>query len=224
MPRRTTPLVIEEYYHLFNRTVDKLPIFDQIKNCNRALNTLKYYTHINSFPRFSKLFFLPNEERFKIINDMNKEKRLVDVIAFCLMPNHFHLLLRQLTENGISKLLANFQNSFARYFNTKFDRAGPLWQGQFKAVRIEDDEQLLHVSRYIHLNPFTSNVVKDLKELESYQWSSLPEYTTNIKNGFCQKEIILSNYRSFRKYREFVLGYATYQRDLHKIKHLLLEQ
>lgn len=92
------------------------------------------------------------------------------------MPNHFHLLLKQTKENGISKLVANFQNSYTRYFNLKNERVGPLFQGVFKALRVKTDEQLIHVSRYIHLNPYSSSVIKSFEELKRYPWSSVEEY------------------------------------------------
>ena len=83
-------------------------------------------------------------------------QRVVDLICFCLMPNHFHLLLRQIEEDGIVKFVRNFQIGYSRYLNEKEKRSGALFEGQFKAVRVENDEQLIHVSRYIHLNPYSS--------------------------------------------------------------------
>ena len=78
---------------------------------------------------------------------------LVTFVSYVLMPNHFHLLVQQLTDDGISRLMKLLSDSYTRYFNTKNERVGPLLQGQFKAVRVESDEQLLHLSPYIHLNP-----------------------------------------------------------------------
>lgn len=119
--------------------------------------------------------------------------------------------------------MSNFQNSYARYFNTKSKRISPLWQGQFKAVRIEDDNQLLHISRYIHLNPYTSFVVKNLKALLQYQWSSLSEYLNPATGGICSKEIILSQFGNLDDYQKFILDQADYQRRLEGIKHLILD-
>lgn len=150
--------------------------------------------------------------------------KLVELICFCLMPNHLHLLLSQKKDNGISKFMANLQNSYTRYFNTKHERIGPLMQGQFKAVLIEDDEQLLHVSRYIHLNPYSSFIVKDLTDLEKYPWSSLPEYLGIVSTSICNKQVILSYFKSVEDYKKFVFDQADYQRKLEKIKHLILEK
>ena len=150
-------------------------------------------------------------------------KLLVEIIAYCLMPNHLHLLLKQLEENGISIFMSNLTNSYTRFFNTKQKRKGPLFQGKFKGVRIETDEQLFHVSRYIHLNPYSSFVLKSLEELESYPYSSLPEYLGLKKEIHCKTEIILNNFKNIQSYEDFVFDRAGYQRELEKIKHLAIE-
>lgn len=150
-------------------------------------------------------------------------KRLIEFVCFCFMSNHFHFLLKQSKDNGISKFMGQFENSYTRYFNTKYNKNGPILQGRFKAVMVEDDYQLLHLSRYIHLNPYSSFVVKNLADLESYPWSSLPEYLGKTEREICNKEIILSNFKTIEDYQQFVFDQADYQRNLEKIKHLLLE-
>lgn len=139
------------------------------------------------------------------------------------MPNHFHLLLKQNVEIGISNYVKKFQISYTRYFNTKQERDGPLLRGQFRAVRIEDENQLLHVNRYIHLNPYTSHVVNNIDDLKTYTWSSLWEYLGKPGDEFCQKKGILSNFKALNNYSEFVLNHADYQKQLSKIKHLTFE-
>jgi putative transposase len=139
------------------------------------------------------------------------------------MPNHFHILIKQKTDNGISKFMANIQNSYARYFNTKHKRIGPLFQGQFKAVKIESEEQLLHVSRYIHLNPYSSALVKNYEELEKYEWSSLKEYLNTTLFPFCSKDDIQEYFKKEGSYKEFVFDNADYQKRLEEIKHLILD-
>lgn len=140
------------------------------------------------------------------------------------MPNHFHFLLKQVEEEGTSKFMSNFTNSYTRYFNVKNKRNGPLFQGKFKAIRIETDEQLLHLSRYIHLNPYSSYVVKTLKDLEKYPSSSFPEYLGKSQTSLCSKEIILGQFKNLNLYKKFVFDQADYQRRLEKIKHLILEK
>jgi putative transposase len=148
---------------------------------------------------------------------------LVQIIAYCLLPNHFHLLLKQQKENGISKYMANLTNSYARYFNPKHKRRGPLFEGRFKAVRIETDQQLLHVNRYIHLNPYSSFLTKTVEQLFSYPYSSLPQYLKNGNSDSLEKEIILDFFKTPSSYKEFLKDQADYQRQLDIIKHLTLD-
>lgn len=224
MPARFVPLVNDHFYHIFNRGVNKQPIFQGVRDYKRAMGILEFYS-FNPKLRFSKFLLLSQEERNNFMDSLHKiNDKLVDIICFCLMPNHFHLLLNQLKDNGISKFMANLQNSFTRYFNTKHERIGPLLQGQFKAVLIEDDNQLLHVSRYIHLNPYSSFIVKDLASLEKYPWSSLSEYLGIASTQICEKLVILSHFKNAEDYKKFVFDQADYQRKLEKIKHLILEK
>lgn len=222
MPGRLTPLVEGEIYHILNRSISHQPLFTGNREYRRALDGMYFYS-FNSLPlKFSYFLKLSREKRENIINKLLQGKKLVEIICFCLMPNHFHFLLKQIAEKGIAEFMSNFQNSYTRYFNTRHKRIGPLFQGPFKAVRVETDEQLLHLSRYIHLNPHSSYVVKNIKDLEKYQWSSFLEYLEKRK-GFCQKEIVLSFYRAPENYKKFVCDQAEYQRELQKIKHLTFE-
>lgn len=136
------------------------------------------------------------------------------------MPNHFHFLLTQSTEEGISKFMGLIQNSYTKYFNLRKKRVGSLFQGQFKAKRVETNEQLLHLSRYIHLNPYSSFVVKTLEDLKEYPWSSLPNYLGINQNGFLKKSLVLDSFMDEKDYQRFVFNQADYQRELEKIKHL----
>jgi len=225
MPRRFEPLVNEQFYHIFNRGVNKQPICFAKKDYVRAIESFKFYLTPHPPVRYSRFINLPSEERKILLQNMDKKEKLVDLIAYCLMPNHFHLLLKQNIDDGITMLMRNFQISYTKYLNTKYDRTGPLLQGQFKVARIEDDEQLLHVSRYIHLNPFTSYHLGEIESLTAYPWSSLAEYLDliEIENEICKKELILSNFKNKDKYKEFIFNQADYQRKLENIKHLILE-
>lgn len=224
MPARFTPLVINQYYHIFNRGVNKQPIFQGLRDYKRALDILEFYSY-NTKLRYSKFLLLSQEDKNSFMDNLLKENdRLVEIVCFCLMLNHFHLLLNQKKDNGISKFMANLQNSYTRYFNTKHDRVGPLLQGQFKAVLVEDDNQLLHLSRYIHLNPYSSFIVKKIEDLKGYQWSSFPEYLGKVDTALCNKQIVLSHFKDIEGYKKFVFDQADYQRKLEEIKHLTLEK
>jgi putative transposase len=224
MPRRIIPLATGEIYHVVNRGVNQQPIFHDRRDYKRALEILSYYRFVKPPVRFSFLNRLVPEEQGRIWKELEKKaQRLVTIFSFCLMPNHFHLLLRQEKENGISRFLANFQNSFTRYFNTRHKRSGHLLQGQFKAVRIENENQFLHTCRYIHLNPYTSFVIRTPQELKTYPWSSLKEYMGDDPCTICELDTILSSFPSKERYLRFILDQKDYQRALGQIKHLLLE-
>lgn len=224
MPGREVVLATDEIYHIVNRGVNSQPTFINPRDYWRALNSFFYYQNSNLPMSYSRFLAQPKERQIDILESLKSEKDfLAEIISFCLMPNHFHFLLKQKVDNGISKFLANFTNSYARYFNTKTKRQGPLFQGRFRAVRIETDEQLLHVNRYAHLNPYTSYVVKTFEDLGNYPYSSLPEYLGKTKTNFCNKKIILDHFKSRKRYKKFVFDQADYQRRLEIIKHLILD-
>lgn len=213
MPYRTTPLVNNEIYHVFNRGVAKLPIFNNRRDYSRFLETIYYYQFQGPKPQFSQL------KRFKKL-DFEKNPKIVEVLCYCLMPNHYHFMLRQLQDNGISEFINKLTNSYTKYYNTKHERVGPLLQGQFKAIRISSDEQLIHLSRYIHLNPSTAYLVKNLKE---YTYSSYPTYLNLKIDLIPTKELILSFFKTIQKYEQFVLDQADYAKTLKEIGYLTLE-
>lgn len=223
MPSRKVPLVTGEIYHVLNRGVNNQPIFKDKRDFQRALEIFSFYQFIRPPIRFSFYERLAHSEKESFLKELDKSPKLVIPLAFCFMPNHFHFLVRQNQETGISKLLANFQNSYTKYFNTRHKRIGHLFQGQFRAVRIETEEQLLHTSRYIHLNPYTSYVVRTVGDLITYPWFSLIEYIENKTESICNTETVLSCFPSKKKYLQFVLDQKDYQRKLEQIKHLVLE-
>lgn len=224
MPRRKIPLVTNKIYHVINRSIGPIPIFQNQYNYRRFLNTMFYYQNTNASIKFSDLINLSSAQKHKIIEQLKVKKAFwVEIITYCLMPNHYHFLLKQLRENGIYNFIRLLSNSYSHFFNIKYNRKGSLFEGRFKAIRIETDEQLLHVSRYIHLNPYSSFIVKDFKSLFTYALSSLPEYLNKTKVNICNKEIILNQFSKIEDYKKFILNQADYQRSLQQIKHQLLE-
>jgi len=222
MPGRKTPLVTQEMYHVFNRGNNKQPTFFKPGDYKRALTTIEFYRVKNPPVSLSRYLNANKELQAAFSEQMHVSEKQVEIVAFAFMPNHFHFLLKQLSDNGISNFIGKFQNSYTKYANTKHQRDGALFLDQFKAVRIEDEDQLLHVSRYIHLNPLTSFVVKSLKDLEEFPWSSYKSYLSG-ENGLVKKDLILSHFKTISAYREFVSDRASYQRELEKIKHMLFE-
>jgi putative transposase len=150
------------FYHIYNRGVDKRVVFEDEKDHIRFINKL--------------LEFNQNQD---------KEPIFVDVICFCLMPNHFHLILRPVAENGITDFMRRISTGYAMYFNHKYERRGVLFETNYKSILIEDEEYLKHLSRYIHLNPkeiisrennLTDNIKSSNEILKKYRWSSFLDY------------------------------------------------
>lgn len=222
MPRRKIVIANNEVYHIVNRSIAKIPIFKGKRDYQRALETIDFYRFTNSLLSFSHYKRLQRKKEEEFIENLRKNKTLIEIFAFCLMPNHCHFLLKQNQNKGISIFMGNFLNSYARYFNTKYKRSGALFQSMFKAIRIESDEQLLHISRYIHLNPSSAYLI-EIKALEGYPWSSFPEYTSRI-HSFTKTDFILNYFKTKGAYKKFVFDQAEYQRELQKIKHLILEE
>jgi putative transposase len=209
MPRRLVALETGDIYHIMNRGVEKRKIFLSKSDFEHFLEGMDHYRSSES--KLSR----------KLGSKHNLNKELVEILAYCLMPNHFHLLLKQKRDGGISQFMGRLANSFTKYFNLRHDRVGPLFQGEFKAVSVDNDEQLLHLSRYIHLNPVVSGLLKDMTR---YEWSSYPVYIEQKENGFLSTKEILA-YFSKRKntYKDFVADQARYLKSLDKIQKKLLE-
>lgn len=222
MPYRNTPLVSGEIYHILNRAVARIPIFLNSKDFLRFLDLINYYRFQNTPISFSQFKQIEKEVRDRIFSTLVKENILnVEILAFCLMNNHFHFLLKQVADGGIARFISNLQNAYAKYFNIRTERSGPLFNPMFKSVRIVTGEQLLHVSRYIHLNPSTGYLV-EIEDLESYPWSSLSCYITDCNYSFVSAELILGLINK-KEYKKFVYDQAEYKRRLADIKHLTLE-
>lgn len=220
---RKTVFATGEIYHVYNLGVEKRPTFTDKREYDRALLTLDFYRHEGIFASLAQVLKLNLEKRdFFLTQLKNSKKNLVDILGYCLMPNHFHLLLRQVLDGGIPNFVGNFSNSYTRFFNTKHDRIGHLFQGVFKAVRIEDDEQLIHVLRYIHINPVVSALIKET-DLESYPYSSFSEYLAK-KENICNKKLILEHFGSIEKLKDFTYDQIDYGRRLEAIKHLVIEK
>jgi len=223
MPYRKTVFASGQYYHIYNRGVAYQPIYKNKRDYERFLLTLSYYRFRDCPVRLSKLLQTPKAIRDDILAALAKDDcKSVRIVAYCLMPNHFHLLVQQAKEDGISKYLRQSINSYAKYFNTKYKRVGSLFQDMFKAVRIESDEQLIHVSRYIHLNPLVSYLV-NREELLAYPWSSLKSYHGKSDCDLVVAETVLAHFKNGKEYMQFILDQEDYGKKLEHIKHLMLD-
>ena len=143
-------------YHVCNRGVDKRKIFLDDKDYLRGIHDLFEFN--DEAPAFNASYFFNKKPATPSIDTGNRyirepRKPLVEILAFCLMPNHFHLLLRPQTENGLALFLRKFSGGYARYFNQKYQRSGTLFQSRYKLVPVNQESHLIHLPFYIHLNP-----------------------------------------------------------------------
>ena len=185
-----------EFYHLINRGVDKKITFLEDSDYVRFIHDLYVFNNVNNVG--------PNH-RFREFQSQYVRRPLVEIHSFCLMPNHYHLLVSELEDNGISLFMRKINMGYAKYFNEKYSRSGVLWQGTFKRIHIERDAHFLYVPYYIHLNPLdlthsewrTGNILdmtSVMENLKKYRWSSLLDYLGQ-KNfpSIINKEILSEN-------------------------------
>ena len=164
-----------EFYHVLNRSNEKQTIFIEDENYQ---------------------FFLKRLRKYVIQGKQN-------VIAYCLMPNHFHLLLKETEDDRLKETMQGLQTSYAKAINKRFQKTGHLFQDTYNKIRIESDEQLLHLTRYIHMNPVKAGLVTHPEE---WLYSSYRDYTGLRKGTLPKPDIILSQFNSREAYRTFVEG------------------
>ncbi len=215
-------------YHICNRGVEKREIF---------LDDKDYYRFIHDLYEFNDQRPAENTYYRNLYETGTQRNRslLVEILAFCLMPNHFHLLLKQLADNGIS-IFMNKLGGYSTYFNKKYERIGSLFQGRFRAIRIERQEHFIYIPYYIHLNPLDlvesewregriKNLNKAVSFLYSYRWSSYLDYTGK-KNfpSIIQKNLLLNSLESQENYKKETLEWLKNMTgNLENIKPLTLE-
>jgi len=214
MNKRKEPLITGDTYHIFSRSIEGQTIYRNPSDYNRMIELLRYYMQASPPTRYSL-----SKVSSKIYLPIGKEyQELIQIIAHCIMPNHFHLILKQLLDDGISKYMNNVLNGYSRYFNTKYKRKGRLWESVFENIRIKDDDQLIHLTRYIHLNPTTAFLVNKPDE---WKYSSYKEYLSAIPKEKCLCQFDNLLHIEPAQYEEFVLGRIDEQRHLAIIKRLI---
>jgi len=174
MLRRKTPILADHYYHIYNRGNQRENIF---------------------FERENYLYFLRKFRQYF--------NGITDILCYCLMPNHFHFLLKPLNDEFPLKM-QNFTISYVKSINKRYNRVGHLFQGNFKAKLIEDNDVLLHLSRYIHLNPVFGKLVSTP---EDWEFSSYREYPGQRNGTLPKPDFILTQFRDHLDYKEFVKSY-----------------
>jgi len=193
---RYTKFVIKEYYHVYNRGTDKRDIFLDKEDVWRFIQCLK---ELNSVEIIGSIY----ENSFRKRNKLGSlAPKLVNIIAYCLNQNHFHLILEPVEDDGIQKFMHRISTGYTNYFNKKNKRSGSLFQGTYKAKHISLNEYLLHLGVYVNLN---DKVHKGLNKdwMGRLPISSFKEYTDVNYKGICKKDIILGQFKStgdFTKY------------------------
>lgn len=223
-----------QFYHVYNRGVDKRRVFMDDKDYYRFIHDLFEFNDENMVMNILRRILRRTEGNpISFIKVRQPRKLLVEIISYCLMPNHYHLFLRQRVDGGISKFLQKLGIGYTNYFNQKHERSGVLFQGKFKAVSVEDDVQFTHISRYIHLNPvelikpnWKEEGIKNWREarqfLESYRWSSYLDYIGKKNFPSLINKQFLSNYFDNEKeYQEFIKEWAL--KDSEVIKDLTID-
>ena len=179
-----------EIYHVLNRGVDKRKIFMDDQDRFRFIHDLyefndQDWVNSNSY-YFNKNPTLSLDLRGREIGK-KKRKLLVDIHAFCIMPNHYHLLLSPRVQDGVSRFMRKMNMGYAKYFNQKYQRKGALFESRYKSVHVKDEPHFIHILYYIHLNPLDliapewrdrtiKNYEKTFEFLENYRWSSFHDY------------------------------------------------
>ncbi len=220
---RKYPLVVDQTYHIFSRSIANFKIFNNQEDFQRMIKLFHYFQIQNLPTKFSYFISYKTTQSLGFFRSLDllaeDNSKLVQIIAYCLMPTHIHLMLKQIQDNGISIFMNNVLNSYTRYFNTYHKRKGPLWEQRFKNVLVKNDEQLLHLTRYIHLNPVSASIVKNPEE---WQFSSISEYIyTNNHKNLCNFDDLLKI--NHQEYKKFVNERINYQKELRIIKNLCLE-
>ncbi|KKT39749.1 MAG: Transposase [Candidatus Giovannonibacteria bacterium GW2011_GWA2_44_13b] len=179
-----------EFYHIYNRGTDKRKIFVDENDLERFLQSLREF---NNQKPIGSLFENSFRDKTKLGNPVTK---LVDIVCYCLNPNHFHLILKQRIDGGLSEFMHRLGSGYTRFFNIKYKRSGVLFQGKFKAKHINSNNYLLRVGTYVNQN----NLVHKIRG--NFYRSSWLEYA-NKEENLCAKSIILDQFKNIIEFKEF---------------------
>lgn len=211
---RKLPFSIDEYYHIYNRGTEKRDIYLEPKDYLRFL-ALLYLCNSNKPVNIREQF--PKGFPFGELVKFDRGETLVDIGAYCLMPNHFHLLIRQKEEKGITKFMEKLSTAYSMYFNKRNKRTGILFEGVFKSIHINNDNHLRYLFAYIHLNPVKlidpfwkekgiSDMIKAKNFLNDYQQSSYIDYL-DIKRDesiILNKNVFPEYFQNLKEFDDFI--------------------
>lgn len=222
MPPRNKMKIFGEgvFYHAYNRGYNKQAIFRDDHDCRTFLHLFSKYLE----PGYQEKRFTDKGEEYWV--ESNHVYNDVDLVGYCLMPNHFHLLLYQKTLKGMPKLLSRLSSNYATYFNQKYQTEGSPFQDTYKAVIVKTEGQLAHLSRYIHANP--SKIVGG-QSLGTYPYSSYQFYLSGKIPTWLRPATVLNSFENPSSYKDFVEAYLTMKeetkaQELESLKDLVLEK
>ena len=217
---RKVLLVKGEYYHIFGRGVDKRTIFMDANDFGRFLRGMEEFNTLEPIGSIFENSFRSREQLGHGVSKLGlrRKGKLVEFVCYCLNPNHYHFLLKQIADKGIEKFMHRLCMGYAKYFNLKHERSGSLFQGPFKAVHIDSNEYLLYVSAYVNLNGLVHRLGHGVSK------SSRNEYLKGGK-GFCNrgKDIILSQFKKPEEYKEFAIEALKLMQARKDMEKLLIE-
>lgn len=191
--RRKVNFVTGEFYHIYNRGVDKRPIFSGVDDIKRFFQSMEEFNTEKAIGSIYENSFLKTKK-----SQLGSEaSKLVNFVCYCLNSNHYHFVLEQVLDNGIEKFMQRFGTGYTKYFNNRHKRTGSLFQGVFKSSHINSNEYLLHVSAYVNLNNRVHKINDNLG------WNSWNEYIHKNKSNFCKKDIILGQFNNSNDYKNF---------------------
>lgn len=221
MQRRNVVFASGENYHIYNRSVGREQAFTSLFHLRHIFQIIDYYRYHQEL-KFSEFNRLKEQKRDLYLYKISLQTPIVEIYSFAFMPNHFHFLLKQTQDNGIKNFISNIQNSHAKYINTKYDRHGGLFQSPFQGKWIENDEQFMHISRYIHLNPVTAYKIQ-IEDLDNYPFASFSDYMGNRYTSWLNTKTLGEMLSSTEKHKRFVYDQVDYQRTLADIKDKIID-
>ena len=207
-------------YHIFNRSIAKEYIFDN-NILKKMIDIVDFYRYQNTI-KYSNFLIMSASMKSEYLKTIKKVQPLVEIYSFCFMPNHYHFLIRQLADKGISLFISNIQNSYAKYFNLYNKRHGSVFQTGYKSKMITNNSEFIHVGRYIHLNPVTSKSIT-FNQLKTYPFTSFSWYLNCKLNRFISVDKFLNNFKNIDSFIKFHSDQINYQIVLKQIKDLLFE-
>lgn len=202
-----------EYYHIFNRGMDKRDIFLNRSDFGRFFQSMQEFNTVEPIGSIYE-----NSFRKDLFGNRVSKNKLVNFICYCLNHNHYHFILKALIDKGVEKFMHRLGLGYTKYFNERYDRSGHLFQGPFKAVHVNSNEYLLHLSVYVNLNNKIHNLLGN-----SVSKSSWDEYIDETLNAICEKDLILNQFNATISYKEFAESSLLSIKERKELQNLFLE-